>query len=259
MGKLNLGSAENVLNILQSQREQALTNAQKFIQQPELKTILKSYRAKQEATYEKAKVVLGLFKRGKFDRYNVFRKIGFVASEDFLSDAIASLLNPTDSHGLGIKPLSELFEYLKEEWKGTRYFSRIDKILKILERDEQYISVHREKSEHYTRPDITILGSEFAIIIENKKRGGKETVHKKEGLQTIRQGKALKELADRLGIPEDNTMCIYLTPEGKDAANKDCVPLRVDELISILRKSLQSSSNGVNNSISAFLDFYSFE
>ncbi len=260
MGKHNVRSAEKILTAFQHDRELVLTNTHSFLQQPELKTILKSYLAKQEAAFEKAETVISLFCEQGFNRYNIFRKLGFVANEDALSDVIASLLDPTESHGLGIKPLKKLFEYLQEEWKETRHSDCIENICNALGRKGKFISIHREKSEEFTRPDITVIGSDFAIFIENKVRGGEETDHWTGERQTVRQGKALGKLADRLGISKFNTLGIFLSPEGKAAHNTDFVSLQVSELIKVLRQSMKRNGSGMEyNSINAFLDFYSFE
>ena len=260
MRKQNIRSAEKVLTAFQHDRELVLTNAHSFLQQPELKTILESYQAKQEAAFDQADTVLSLFREQGLNRYNIFRKLGFVANEDALSDVIASLLDPTENHGLGIKPLKKLLEYLREEHNKTCHSYQIENICNALGRKGQFISVHREKSEEFTRPDITIIGAEFAIFIENKVRGGKETDHWNGEWQTVRQGKALGELADRLGIPKSNTLGIFLSPEGKAAQNPDFVSLQVGELIKVLRQSVKRDDNGMGyNSINAFLDFYSFE
>lgn len=260
MGKHNIRSTENVLTAFQKDRALVLASAGSFLQQPELKTILKSYRAEKEAAFEKADTVVSLFKEKGLNRYNIFRKLGFVANEDSLSDAIASLLNPMDSHGLGLQPLRHLLAYLQEEWKGTCHSTRIENIQKMLERNEQFVSAHREKSEEFTRPDITIIGADFAIFIENKIRGGKETDHWTGERQTVRQGRALEKLADRLGIPEFNTLGIFLSPEGTGAHNRDFVPLQVGELVKVLRQSVKLDAKGMGyNSINSFLDFYSFE
>lgn len=260
MGNLDIHSARKALSACQRDRDLRLSNAQSFLQRPELKSILESYREQQKVAFEKGQTLVKLFRKKNLNRYNIFRKIGFAANEDSLSDAVASLLNPMESHGLGLQPLRNLVRYLQEEWKETCHSTRIENISKSLRRKEQFVSVHREKSEEFTRPDITIIGSDFAIFIENKKRGGKETDHRSGDLQTVRQGEALNNLANRLGIPESNTLGIFLSPEGKGAHNIDFVPLQVGELIQVLRKSVQRDVDGMAyDSINSFLDFYSFE
>ncbi len=184
---------------------------------------------------------------GLYNSYDILRIAGFVATEESLSNAVASLLDPNRPHQLGIVPLKSLLTSLRNRKKET-----ISAILKILDDPWIKIKVQRELHLRNTIPDIVIESKDFIIFIENKLRGNVETGN---GTQTIRQWEALKLRGQRYGI--SNLLGIFLTPEGKSPSSKDFIPLSVHELVSALRKVLEKPKAPDHmDIIYAFLGFY---
>lgn len=201
---------------------------------------------------EQAEQVLGLFRQKSLSRFDIFRTVGFYADENHLSDAIAALLNPQGHHQLDLLPLVKLLETIKV--KAPQ--SNAEQILTVLPENRPYIFVHRERPEERTRPDITIIGRDFIIFIENKVRGGMETV-RWNTFQTIRQWEVLEDKYEHL---YPLRLAVFLSPEGKSAAAKNFVALSVSEMAIALRKAVIEVKNcPYQSSIEAFLDFYTWE
>lgn len=183
--------------------------------------------------------------------FDIFRAAGFVATENGLSDAVASLVNPKGAHCLGIWPLRMLLGKLRH-----RAPARVRAISRRLNRSTGDIQVLRELHEETTIPDIEVVSGEFLIFIEHKLRGGEETYVNDEP-QTIRQWKALENKCKRHGIPIERCLAIFLTPEGKQPAANEFVSLSVEELVSAFLDALKMAQKcPCKHSIEAFLDYY---
>ena len=213
--------------------------------------LIESYKNYIDEKFFRAIKVLDDFKEKKIFFSDIFRLVGFRIDENKFSDAVAYLLDPNGNHGLGTKPLKSFLNSLKKT-------TAIKNIIDSLESNKDYIIVHRERNETNTRPDIEILCNKFIIIIENKMRYGQETFRNNEW-QTDRQFSTLVERSKSIGAGE-NYLAIFLTPQGKEAKNKNFIPVRVNDLIKSLKIALSTEKNNHNlNSISAFLDFYCLE
>lgn len=182
--------------------------------------------------------------------FDVFRRAGFVASENNFSDAVASILDHHESHRLGKRPIMELLVRLADHDPD-----KISSIMRLIEDDRTSFVVRRERKESSSRPDIEILSSEFIILIENKIEGGKET-HIDDKPQTVRHWEGLVAKCQNKGISEDNALAIYLTPKGERAEDEHFIPLSVSELILALREAIKSTSTNARESLLTFLDYY---
>lgn len=210
------------------------------------------YTEDRENKLEQAIRVLRAFEEHQLHHFDIFRKAGFRPNENMFSDAIAALLDPNEGHGLGILPLEKLLDML--EAKDPQ--SQVRAVKAQLIQNQPYISVHREKREEKTIPDIEIIGSDFIIYIENKIRGGKETFIG-EHAQTERQWQVLERKQKYRNMA---VLAIFLTPEGKPAINPNFIPLSVGEMVTCLRDAVRATvSCPVSHSINTFLDFYTWE
>lgn len=201
---------------------------------------------------EDVQPMLKLFEERQLYLFDIFRKAGFFPNENMFSNAVAALLDPKERHGLGTLPLEKLLDMISVKEPKSDAAA----IKSRLTQNLPYISVHREKWEEKTIPDIAIIGNDFVIFIENKIRGGKETIINGQA-QTERQWQALEQKYKRHNIA---ILAIFLTPEGKLAVEPHFVALAVNELISCLRDSLiVAMACPARHSIEAFLDFYAWE
>lgn len=256
---IDFNASKKGLHAYQYFQRQLLANADRFLRKDETADAIASFLRRNENALEDSKGLLERFKKTGGSRYNVFRKIGFYACEDALSDGLASIFSPRESHGLGASSLISVLNHLKETLTNDNSnFERVVNIRNAIDYSSNF-SVFREKPEYQTRPDLTIIGNDFVLFIENKIRKGKET-YEHEEWQTVRQQNALCNIANRLGIPDENTLGIFLSPEGKLPKEKGFIPLQVNVLVSVLRKSIERETGEAGcSSIESFLDFYSFE
>jgi hypothetical protein len=200
---------------------------------------------------ELAEKVLLHFKERQLHHFDIFHKAGFRPNENMFSDALAALLNPREGHGLGTLALEKVLDRI--EAKAPR--SEAGTIKARLVQNRPFISVHREKREAKSIPDIAIISRDFIIFIENKIRGGSET-YRRDQWQTIRQWQVLKSQGERLSIP---VLGVFLSPEGKLAMDQNFVPLSVDELVASLKDAVAVSNCPYQHSINVFLDFYTWK
>ena len=206
----------------------------------------------QQGVLSRSQQVIAEFRRQQLYHFDVFRKAGFVANENNFSDAIASILDPHESHQLGKKPIMQLLDQM-----ASYHSDKIDAVKKLIADERTNFVVRREKKLFSSRPDIEILGLEFIIFIENKVEGGAE--HCIDGKpQTTRHWKGILYECQRRGISEDNALAIYLTPKGEPAIDKHFIPLSVPDLISAFRKAIASTDTGAKQSLLTFLDYYQF-
>jgi hypothetical protein len=196
--------------------------------------------------------VITKFKEKNLHHFDIFRKVGFVADETNFSDAIASILDPMESHQLGIEPIMQLLNLL------TIYDQeKINAFKKLVIDNKTKIVVQRERHEGKTIPDIELVCSDFVIFIENKVEGGSETITN-DGWQTDRQWEALLSRCLGLNISEKNILAIFLTPEAKIPKNEHFLALSVPNLISAFKSAISSADTSSRHSLLAFLDYYSW-
>jgi hypothetical protein len=219
--------------------------------------LLESFQKEMETKQRQAEQVLAAFTAANLKKFNIFLKVGFTADENNLSDAIAALLDPKGSHGLGLWPLRMLLRTLSTKQSAP---SQVNLILPLLEDSDCSIHILRERyeGEGKTIPDIEIVSDKFIIFIENKIQGGSETYMYGQ-YQTDRQWVALKGKGNRIGVPLDRLLGIFLTPNGESAKNSNFISLSVPELVTAFDEALKAVPDcSCSNSIQAFLEFYSW-
>jgi hypothetical protein len=249
-----LSAAKRSLKAFSENKEGNLKAAERvlsYFTKADLKSTFQEHRKRK---FVQAERVISDFKERQLNYFDIFRKVGFVANENSLSDAIAAMLDPTERHKLGVKPLLQVLEKLAEY-----NASKVKRLKNLIRENKSHIVLHRERHEGNTIPDIEIVCPDFLIFIENKIRGGSETIIN-GSWQTNRQWEALINRSHNLNIPEENLLAIYLTPEGKLPKNKHFIPFSVSELVSALRCSVTNIHNDdLKYSLFAFLNFYSWE
>lgn len=78
---------------------------------------------------------------GKLHHFDLFHKIGFMANEGRLSDAMAALLDPKGSHQLGTRPLKLLLEKMRD-----RAPVKVAAIMPYID-ESGYIQIHRGRKD----------------------------------------------------------------------------------------------------------------
>ncbi len=210
-----------------------------------LQNFITVYRQHLDEKVHSSEKLLEIFKEKKLHHYDLFRIAGFTATENQLSDALASLLNPKAAHNLGIKPLKNVLLTIKNRNK------KVSAILSVLDLAAE-IQVIREYHLGNTIPDIAIISNKFIILIENKIRGRCETYT--TDYQTKRQWKKVVEQSKILGIEEQFLLGIFLSPEGKYPYEKHFIPISVSEVVTSIKNAIIES--GFKNYIEYFLNFY---
>ena len=247
-----LGKAARVLKAFQKFQEQTTRRTALLLESFSASGLKDSFRQYQDQNLSQGEKVLSAFIDKKLHHFDLFHKVGFVANEERLSDAVAALLDPKGSHRLGTRPLKLLLEKIRD-----RAPAQVAAIVPYIGESE-YIQIHRERKEGRAIPDIEIVSKDFIIFIENKIQGGKEIEYPGES-QTTRYWEELQRKGKRLGIPPDRLLAIFLNPEWKRARNENFVSLSVDELVSVFRQALDTSpSCSCSHSVKAFLEFYSW-
>ena len=231
-------------------RDDILEKSRKLLDTFNANNIKSDFLEYKREIFNRSQQVIVRFKEQQLYHFDIFRKAGFVANENNLSDAIASILDPHESHQLGKKPILQLLDQL------AKYNpDKINRIKKYIEDDKTSFVVKREKKELRSRPDIEILSSKFIIFIENKIEGGKET-NIGDILQTVRHWRGLLDKSMNKGISEENVLAIYLTPKGERAEDTHFMPLSVPELISAFREAINSTDTNAKQSLLTFLGYY---
>ena len=213
-------------------------------------TIKKDFLECQQEMLNRSQQVIVRFKKQPLHHFDIFRKAGFIANENNFSDAIASILDPHETHQLGRKPIMQLLDQM-----ANYHSDKINSIRKLIEDERTNFVVRREKKLLSSRPDIEILGLEFIIFIENKVEGGKEQFIDGKP-QTTRHWEGILYKCQKRGISEDKALAIYLTPKGEPAEDKHFIPLSIPDLISAFRKAIASTDTGAKQSLLTFLDYY---
>jgi len=132
-----------------------------------------------EKHFKKAMYLLEEFHIKKLNCFDPFHIAGFIAHEDNFSDVIAALLNPNRPHGLGDRPLKCFLKKLRPQNP-----KRVQPVLRALDQSNRRIRVGKRLWRKGCVPDIVIASDDFIIYIENKLRGGKETVNTAGKFQT---------------------------------------------------------------------------
>lgn len=205
-GDKSLARAVLLLKAFEGFCQQTVRGAQDFLKSFSASGLKDSFRRYQDQNLSQAEKVLLAFVNGKLHHFDLFHKVGFVANEDRLSDAVVALLDPNESHGLGTIPL----KFLLEEIRG-RAPQKVAAILPFVG-EPAHIKV-RER-EGRAIPDIQIMSNNFTIFIENKIQGGKEIEYPGES-QTTRYWKKLQRKGKPFGIPDERLLAIFLNPEWK--------------------------------------------
>ena len=250
-----LKDSYTLLATFDAERIKTITNAQKVIFSFQQKNLGNSFLKHKQKKLSQSKRVVEIFKTNNLHHFDIFRKAGFTANENSLSDAIAAILDPNETHGLGINPILGVLDQLKKSNP-----QKIEHIQKLVKNNQFQIVVHRERHEENTIPDIEISCSEFVIFIENKVRGGTETTGSLNIWQTNRQWDALLSRGRDLDMPKENLLAVFLTPEGKKAKNKHFIPLSISDMVNALHSPVLKSINpNTRRSLQAFLHYYSWE
>lgn len=250
-----LKDSHTLLATFNDERIKTINNAQRVLVSFQQKNLGNSFIKHKQKKLSQSKRVIEIFNTNNLHYFDVFRKTGFTANENSLSNAIAAILDPNETHGLGINPILGVLNQLK-----NRNHQKIKNIQKLVKNNKSQIVVHRERREGNTIPDIEISCSEFVIFIENKVRGGSETTGSLNIWQTNRQWDALLSRGRDLDIPQKNLLAIFLTPEGEKAKNKHFVSLSVSDMVVALQSSVRKSINpNTRRSLQAFLHYYSWE
>lgn len=238
---------------IEAHQRKTLTSARAVLRLFRKNRLKETFRKQKEERYRRSVAVVRAFRKRVLHRFDVFQKAGFCPCENELSDAIVSLLDPRGSHNLGILPLRTLLEEIRH-----RDRLRTQKILDALKQSAEGVRAYRELVEGTARVDIVIEADSFLIFIENKMRRGVETSHA-EGPQTTRESHALAERGKRLGIPHEQQLGIFLSPQGMSAKTRGFIQLSTAELASALTRAVkQTEKCREKGAIEAFLDFYSW-
>jgi hypothetical protein len=141
-------------------------------------------------------------KRPDFQTINLLDVFGIGRQEIPHSRFLAWLLDPRENHGLGTAFL-DAFLRLAQKTCGHEFDADLDAV-----------EVSRERSTDKGVPDITVIGTDFLCVVENK-------VLAAEGLdQTQRYADAAESEASQEGIPPDHLLLVFLSPRG--SRPKDC-------------------------------------
>ena len=253
-----LSRAKRSLLAFRDLREKELRAAKAVLNLFVKADLKRSFQQYQTQRLAQAQRLISSFRKRNLYYFDIFRKAGFVADENAFSDAIAAILDPNEKHQLRINPILNLLEQVLKNVSGDTV-NKVKSLKEIVKKDAPYIAIYRERHEGDTVPDIEIVGYHFIIFIENKIRGGSETLVDGEW-QTERQWKALINRAHRLNIPEENLLAIFLTPEGKPPKSQNFIPLSSSQLATAFRRSLEHiQDNEIKCSLLAFLNFYEWE
>jgi hypothetical protein len=193
------------------------------------------------------------FRNSGIDTFDPLRIAGFFPDENRLSNAFAAVLelDKEQIDGLGRKSLIELLGVLIE-----RDPKKIGPIRDLLRDEKVQYKVHREYYQGITRPDIAILSAEFAIIVENKIRGGSETFIRDE-FQTDRQWQKLQEYGLANKIPEEHLLGLLLSPEGVSPSSSAFIRVSKTDLTSAMFRAVgEPTESEALSGLRALLHYY---
>lgn len=216
--------------------------------------LLEEFREGSRVNIRNAKRIIEEYQsRDDLKRFDIFRIVGFVANENYFSNAVAALLDPNKTHGLDDSVLRHMLKSIHH-----RDPRRVNAVINALDQSK-YITVNREVHEDKSIPDISIESDKFIIFIENKKRGGQETSIKKRW-QTKRHWNALEKKRNEIGMSEDSILGILLSPEGVGAQEQNFISLSYIELTKAIQDAIDEKSDKSSRSgIRHFLNFFQWE
>jgi hypothetical protein len=179
-----------------------------------------------------ARRTIEAMKEAKITTFNPFIVSGFSPDENEWTLTLSKLFDPSSTHGFGIELLCALLSAVRPEAARRGLIQTLETILTAARSEPSKIEVRQNFYHEFGLPDIVISGGQavkFLIIIENKKRGGGETMTAR-GVQSSRYREILGDLAIKIGIQPDCCLAIYLTPEGKNANDTEFLPLASHDL-----------------------------
>jgi hypothetical protein len=156
-----------------------------------------------------------------FQAINLLKIFGISRREAPHSRFLGWLLDPQGSHGLGTAFL-ESFLHTAQKVCGCDF-----------ESDLEDVQVELERSTDKGVPDITIIGSNFVCVVENKIRSA-------EGQdQTQRYANAGEEEVAQRGIPPAHLLLVFLSPTGRQPKDNRFHPLSYTPLLQVLQELLE--------------------
>lgn len=178
--------------------------------------------------------------------FNPFTAGGYSPNENNINDILSSYLDPRGAHGLGPIALRSLMDSARGLTLGTPVEMRVRNIQHTIDRNKAAdIFVRRNyHSAEFGLPDIVIgrRGDEgFLLFVENKMWHGSETVMG-DVEQTKRYGIFLERESLRLAVREDCSLGIFLTPQGKSAAESQFIPIPWSTFCETLEARLEANS-----------------
>lgn len=152
-----------------------------------------------------------------FQAVNLLRVFGISRREGAHSRFLGWLLDPQESHDLGTGFLGP-FLALAQRTCGREF--------EVLLKDVQ---IELEHSTDKGVPDITIVGSNFTCVVENK-------ILAVEGQdQTQRYADAGEQEARERGIPTDHLLLLFLSPTGREPKDSRFHPLSYPAVLRLLQ------------------------
>lgn len=247
--KISFQKAQQAIRAYGTMQNSTIASANKLLSL--VVPLIEERQQEEKRLLTSATFLMKRFAESRLNRYDLLDIAGFHPKEDDLSNAIASLIDPRESHGLGIQPLRNILVNIKGKYSSIK--EKINSILPDLA--SQSIKVDTRLDWGESKPDIVVEGELFLISIENKLSYGIETVRQGK-YQTARQWKALQREGARKQISDNSTLAIYLSPQSKPSHSKHVVAVSVGLLTSAIREAVMSSSTRYRDSILSFLDFY---
>lgn len=248
-----LTRSQKAIKIYNLDRKNTIEQAQRLLSAFGSSNLKELFKESKLENINRSLRLIARYKEEHLHHYDIFRKAGFAADENNFSDAIASILNPRESHQLGLEPIIQLLNQLSDHNP-----EKINTFKKLVSECQSVVAVHRERHEGNTIPDIEIVCANFIIFIENKVEGGAETFINGDW-QTDREWIALLNRCQCLNIPEERILAIFLTPEGKIPKSTHFIPLSVSKLITAFNEAIILANPESKHSLLAFLDYYNWE
>lgn len=155
-------------------------------------------------------------KDSHFETVNLLSVFGISRRESPHSRFLGWLLDPEGSHGLGTAILIP-FLALAQTTRGYEF-----------EIELREVTIELERSTDKGVPDITITGSNFMCVVENK-------ILAAEGQdQTRRYADATEQEARERQIPADHVLLIFLSPEGREPRDSRFSPVSYGQVLRLL-------------------------
>jgi hypothetical protein len=216
-----------------------------------------------EKLIDYANQTIRAMEEAKITTFNPFISSGFSPSENEWTATLGRLFDPSGTHGFGVEFFCGMLSGLRPEAARRGLLPTLDTILAAARSEPSKIKVRQNFYHEFGLPDIVISGGQavkYIVVIENKKRGGNETVTAR-GIQSSRYREILSYLTTKIGIKPDCCLAIYLTPEGKSANDAEFIPLASHDLAEAMLRVIdtnQSASLESRHLTRAFLMTYSW-